>query len=176
MNKWTILVIVAIFAAAVGAAAAWYLRPSQDEQLAQIQPDQTPDQAPAFQLADLDGKLRKSTEWADRTVVLNFWATWCAPCRREIPLLVDLQAAHDPSELTVLGIAIDEPDAVKEYVEQIGMTYETLVGQLDAIEVVGQYGNRIGALPYTVIIGKDNKIEWIHAGEVDAAMLAEALQ
>lgn len=176
MKNVVTIVIVAMLAAAIGAAAAWYLRPGQDEQLANIQPDRTPDQAPAFELRDLDGNTRKSSEWAGRTVVLNFWATWCAPCRREIPVLVDLQAQHDPEELTVLGIAIDEADAVREYAEQIGMTYETLVGQLDAIEVVGQFGNRIGALPYTVIIGKDNTIKWIHAGEVDAAMLAEALR
>ncbi|MEX0899680.1 MAG: TlpA disulfide reductase family protein [Gammaproteobacteria bacterium] len=176
MTRIVVLVLVALLAGAVGAGIAWYLQGHEhDERTAEIQPAEPPAIAPPFELHDLEGQLRHSTEWADRTVVLNFWATWCAPCRREIPVLVALQEQHDPAELTVLGIAIDEADAVREYVEQIGMTYETLVGQLDAIEVVGAYGNRIGALPYTVIVGPEGTIEWIHAGEVDAEMLDTAL-
>ena len=176
MNRFAILVVVALVAGAIGAAIAWTLqRHGHDETVAEIQPVEPPTVAPDFTLNDLDGNPRHFSEWRGRTVILNFWATWCAPCRREIPVLVDLQAQHNPEQLTVLGIAIDEADAVREYVEQIGMSYETLVGQMDAIEVVGQFGNRIGALPYTVIVGPEGAIEWIHAGEVDAEMLADAL-
>ena len=174
MKRTVTLILVAVIAAALGAGIAWWMQQREHaHEVVEIQPAGPPTVAPAFTLSDLDGKQRSFDEWKGRTVVLNFWATWCAPCRREIPVLVELQAQHDPNELTVLGIAIDEADAVSEYVRQIGMTYETLVGQMDAIDVVTAYGNRIGALPYTVIIGKDNKIEWIHAGEVTKEMLVE---
>lgn len=175
MNRWIVIAIVAVLAAALGAAAALWHHPSHEERAAEVQPLETPDTAPDFTLADLDGNARSFSEWDDRIVVVNFWATWCAPCRREIPVLVDLQAKHDPSELAVLGIAIDEADAVREYVEQIGMTYPTLVGQLEAIQVAARFGNHIGALPYTAIVGPDRKILWLHAGEVTAPMLEEAL-
>jgi thiol-disulfide isomerase/thioredoxin len=140
-----------------------------------VQPVTTPEYAPDFSLADLDGNVRAFSEWDGRIVIVNFWATWCAPCRREIPVLVDIQAQHPEDRLAVLGVAVDEVDAVREYVRQIGMTYPTLVGQLDAIQVASRYGNHIGALPYTVIVGPDRRIEWVHAGEVTAPMLAEAL-
>lgn len=176
MNRITALVLVAIVAAAIGAAAAWYF--FEPESAPQPEPPTVPavpEYAADFSLRDLDGTTRAFSEWDGRIVVVNFWATWCAPCRREIPVLVDLQAAHDPEFLTVLGIAVDEDDAVREYVEQIGMTYTTLVGQLDAIETARAFGNHIGAMPYTVIVGPDRRIEWIHAGEVTAPMLEEAL-
>ena len=177
MNRTVTLIIVALGAGALGAGIAWWMQQRDHaHEVIEIQPPGPPTVAPAFTLNDLHGNPRESSEWQGRTVVLNFWATWCAPCRREIPVLVELQAQHDPNELTVLGIAIDEADAVSEYVRQIGMTYETLVGQMDAIDVVTAYGNRIGALPYTVIIGPDNKIKWIHAGEVTAELLADALK
>ncbi len=175
MKRIVLLAMVAVVAAVAGAGIAWWLKP-HPEPAPKIEAPAMPEFVPEFTLADLDGKQRSFSEWKGRTVVLNFWATWCAPCRREIPVLVELQAAHDPAELTVLGIAIDEHDAVVEYVGQIGMTYETLVGQLDAIELAQALGNHIGAMPYTVIVGPDGRIEWVHAGEVDAKMLGKALR
>lgn len=174
MNRYVLIGVVAVVAALAGAGIAWWLQPAP-EPARESASSGIPEFAPEFTLADLDGNPRDFSEWQGRTVVLNFWATWCAPCRREIPVLVELQAAHDPEELTVLGIAIDETDAVREYVGQIGMTYETLVGQLDAIEIAQTLGNHIGAMPYTVIVGPDGRVEWVHAGEVDAEMLATAL-
>lgn len=179
MKRIVLLAIVAVVAAAVGAAAAIWWQPhaphGQDAPEVAAEPARAPEYAPDFALADLDGTMRAFSEWDGRIVVLNFWATWCAPCRREIPALVELQAQHPAETLSVLGVAIDEADAVREYVAEIGMTYPTLVGQLDAVQVVSRFGNHIGALPYTVIVGPDRRIEWIHAGEVTGPMLAEAL-
>lgn len=181
MNRVLLLVIVALVAAAIGAGAAmFFFEPEATPPESPVVPappaiPAIPEIAPEFSLRDLTGTTRSFSEWDGRIVVVNFWATWCAPCRREIPVLVELQAAYDPEVLTVLGIAVDEDDAVREYVEQIGMTYTTLVGQLDAIETARAFGNHIGAMPYTVIVGPDRRIEWIHAGEVNAEMLDEAL-
>lgn len=173
MKRIPLIITVAIVAAALGAGAAWLLH--TPETPPDIPRSSIPEYAPDFALRDLEGNMRAFSEWEGRILIVNFWATWCAPCRREIPVLVALQAAHPEDQLTVLGIAIDEDDAVREYAGQIGMTYTTLVGQLDAIQVSGRYGNHIGAMPYTVIVGPDRRIHWVHAGEVTAPMLDEAL-
>jgi thiol-disulfide isomerase/thioredoxin len=175
MNRFVTLIVVAAIAAALGAAAAWWLHEPEPAPEPETEAPRVPEYAPDFALRDLDGTTRAFSEWDGRFVVVNFWATWCAPCRREIPVLVDLQAAYPEEQLTVLGIAVDEDDAVREYVAAIGMTYTTLVGQLDAIETARAFGNHIGAMPYTALVGPDRRILWVHAGEVTAEMLDEVL-
>src|SRR3989338_2706001 len=111
-----------------------------------------------FTLPDLAGKPRSLSEWRGRVVVLNFWATWCPPCREEIPLFIDLQKRHGRDGLQFLGVAIDRQEDVASYYVQIGMNYPTLIGDDNAIEIMRAYGNRTGSLPYSVIIDRDGRV------------------
>jgi thiol-disulfide isomerase/thioredoxin len=95
---------------------------------------------PAFSLPDLEGTPRDFAEWDGKHRLLNFWATWCAPCRREIPLLVAFQDQHGDAGFQVLGIAVDFPEQVTSYAEQTEFNYPILVGQQDAMAVAESSG------------------------------------
>ena len=135
-------------------------------------------QRPAFSLPDLAGRPQDVSQWDGQVVLLNFWATWCPPCRREIPAFVDLQQRLGAQGLQIVGVAIDQPQLVEEYGDTMGINYPSLVGETDALEVAKAYGNAFGQLPYSVIIGRDGTIENVHRGELkreDAEALLEPL-
>ena len=82
---------------------------------------------PQFQLADRAGEMRSLQDWPDKALIVNFWATWCAPCRREIPLLVKLQQDHGPEGFQVIGIAVDFRDKVLAYADEMKIDYPILI-------------------------------------------------
>jgi len=135
-----------------------------------------PETAPGFQLADVNGQMHNADEWEGSYQLLNFWATWCPPCRREIPLLNEMQKRYGDSGLQVIGIAIDQPNMVTEFTRNTELTYISLVGQLDATKVAEAYGNPVGALPYSVLIAPDGSIPFSHMGELEAAELEALLE
>ncbi len=147
-----LLLGAALVALAAGYFAAQWLRePATDAAAGGL--------AREFKLPDLAGKPRSLSEWRGQVVVLNFWATWCPPCREEIPLFIDLQNRHGRDGLQFLGVAIDRQEDVARYYVQIGMNYPTLIGNDDAIEIMRDYGNRMGSLPYSVIIDRDGQLK-----------------
>jgi thiol-disulfide isomerase/thioredoxin len=108
-----------------------------------------------FRLPDLEGRPRGPHEWRGQLLVLNFWATWCAPCIHEIPVFMRMQERYADAGVQFLGVAIDEVDNIVPFVEEIGMNYPTVHGQLEAMELGSLLGNRTGGLPFTVFIGPD---------------------
>jgi len=121
---------------------------------------------PEFSLAGLDGKTYGPGAWAGKVLVLNFWATWCPPCREEIPDLMALQAAYGERGLQIVGIAIDDPKAAHEYATRLKVNYPNLVGAWDGQRVAEDYGNRIGALPFTVIVDRHGRIAYTKPGQI----------
>jgi thiol-disulfide isomerase/thioredoxin len=111
-----------------------------------------------FTLPELDGKQHSLEEWRGKVIVLNFWATWCPPCREEIPLLIALQKKRAADGLQVVSVAIDNKTAVMLYRQSSGINYPVLMGGNDAFELVARYGNRMGSLPFTVIIDRSGSI------------------
>jgi len=121
----------------------------------------------AFELSDMEGVMRSSTEWDGKPKLLNFWATWCAPCRREIPLLKDTQEAQGDS-LQVIGIAVDFMDDVVAYAEDAQFNYPILVGETDAMEVAESSGVPFIGLPFTMIVAASGELIDTHVGEIEA--------
>lgn len=134
-------------------------------------PDELADALPDFELSNLDGEPTSVGSWPERPLVINFWATWCAPCLREIPLLKSLQAEHP--ELRVIGIAIDRPGPVREFAADMDFNYPILVGQGDAMGAATTFGIRVLALPSTVFTAADGATLGVHVGEIHAAELDE---
>ena len=125
----------------------------------------------AFTLPDLEGNARSLTEWDGQARLVNFWATWCAPCRREIPLLKETQAGHE--ELQVIGIAVDEREAVLAYAEEADFNYPILIGEGDAIAAAEAAGVPFIGLPFTMVISAEGELVKTHMGEIVAEQIEQ---
>ena len=121
---------------------------------------------PSFELMGLDGRMRDFDEFDGRHRLLNFWATWCAPCRREIPLLKEFQAEQGDDGILVIGIAVDVMEEVQQYAEAAEFNYPILVGEMDAMAVAEQSGLQFHAMPFTMIISADGEYLNAHFGEL----------
>ena len=128
-------------------------------------PEPTP--RPDYTLADLDGQLRDAAEWDGQVVLLNFWATWCAPCREEMPELRELQADYGGQGLQVVGVAtLDDDAAVREFADRLDINYPILTGMDEAMEIALEYGNSRATLPYTALIDRDGMVRHVFATKV----------
>lgn len=134
-----------------------------------------PDTLPDIRLVDLAGQQQSITQWSDGPLIINFWATWCAPCLREMPLLETVWQERQGDSLTVVGIAVDRTEAVGPYVEQTGVTYPILVGRSDAMEAAEAFGPGFAGLPYTIFAAGGGRIVGVHAGELDREQLERLL-
>jgi len=105
-------------------------------------------------LVDLAGKSRRLSEWQGRILICNFWATWCAPCREEIPLLMSARRKYQGSGVEIVGIAIDKASKVAEFAASLKISYPILLAEADGLDLMHQLGNTSGGLPYTVIAGR----------------------
>ncbi len=124
--------------------------------------------APDFSLTDLWGNKLDLASYQGKVVLLNFWATWCGPCRTEIPLFIDLQNKYRNSGLQIIGISLDDDDeAVRAYYRQFRMNYPVAVGDASLAE---RYGGILG-LPVSFIIGCDGRIHSRHDGKTDVSVI-----
>ncbi|MEM9057745.1 MAG: TlpA disulfide reductase family protein [Pseudomonadota bacterium] len=130
---------------------------------------------PAMTLNDHTGKPRSLTEWDGDLVLVNFWATWCGPCRREIPMLTALQSEFGDKGLQVVGIAIDEAEPVSDYIKEVGINYPVLVGEQAAIDAAEAYGATVTALPLTAIVGRSGEVAHVYLGELHREQALEML-
>ena len=121
---------------------------------------------PSFSLMGLDGEMHDFDEYDGRHRLLTFWATWCAPCRREIPLLKDFQAEQGDDGILVIGIAVDIMEDVQKYAEAAEFNYPILVGEMDAMAVAEQSGLQFHAMPFTMIVTADGEFLNAHFGEL----------
>lgn len=119
-----------------------------------------------FSLKDTNDKLRKLSEWDGKVVMINFWATWCPPCRREIPAFVGLQDEYRDRGFVIIGVALDTRQAAIDFVDPMGINYPILVGEEEGINLNLQYGNRLGVLPYTVIVDRQGIIRHAQLSEI----------
>lgn len=125
----------------------------------------------AFSLNDMDGVKRDFSEYAGRHSLLNFWATWCAPCRREIPLLKAFHARQDQHGVQVLGLAFDVAAEVSVYAEAAAFNYPVLVGEQDVMAVAETSGVEVVGLPFTMIVHRDGELLSAHMGEIHQQQL-----
>jgi len=121
---------------------------------------------PDFTLGDLEGKPRSILSWPGKSMIVNFWATWCAPCRREIPLLRELQTKHGAEGFQVVGVAVDIREDVVKYAKDMGIEYPILTGEQDGLDAVMKFGQGSIGFPFTVFTDHQGRIVLFHLGEI----------
>lgn len=166
---WAVVVVVAAVAGG-GGYYFWSRRAAEAESRAAVE------HVYAARLPDLKGVVQPLGQWRGQVVVVNFWATWCAPCREEIPGFVRLQARHGNRGLRFVGIAIDQPDKVAAFAEEFRINYPMLIGNLETLELLRQVGNKAGVLPYTLVIDRHGELVTREPGGLKEARLDGLLE
>ena len=129
-------------------------------------PAKIPDRLPDFSLKGPDGRPTSIKAWDGKSLVINFWATWCAPCRREIPLLKELSSVWSGRDVAVIGIAVDHLDQVMSFANELKITYPLLIGEQDALDVAAAFGVGSPAFPFTVFTDRRGEVVALYMGEL----------
>ena len=134
-----------------------------------------PGGAAEFALIDLAGKTHRLADYRGKLVLLNFWATWCPPCRREIPGFIRLQQRYGRQGLQIVGISIDNPEAVARYWQEMKINYPLLLADDSTFALMTAYGNASGGLPYSVLIRPDGGIAAVKLGAYEEPELEKLI-
>jgi thiol-disulfide isomerase/thioredoxin len=130
------------------------------------EPAAMPETLPDFTLGDLAGKPTSIRSWPGKSLIVNFWATWCGPCRREIPLLRELQKQHGAEGFQIVGVAVDIREDVIKYAQEIGIDYPILIGEQDGLDAVNKFGQGSIGFPFTVFTDNQGRVVLFHLGEI----------
>ena len=126
-------------------------------------------------LADLNGKPQPLAQWRGQVLVVNFWATWCAPCREEIPALTRVDKKYASKGVKIVGIALDNARNVADFSGELHIGYALLIGGMEMLSVAKDLGNRAGVLPFTVVLNRAGNVVHSHAGALTEVSLAAML-
>lgn len=164
MTAFRLLSAVAI-AAVWGCLVTDCSGPQRPVNLASVKPDKERHKAPDFALKDSDGKLVHLADYRGKVVLLDFWATWCSPCKIEIPWFEEFQRQHQGKGFAVIGVSMDDEgwEVVKPFLDHLKVNYRILIGN---DQTAALYGG-IDALPTTFLIDREGKIAAVHVGLVD---------
>ena len=132
--------------------------------------------APDFSLPNTKGGQLKLSDYKGKLVLLNFWASWCPPCRAEIPGFIKTQNTYQDKSFTFLGVAIEDKIAANKYAKEIGINYPISYGLEGSLEVAGKYGNPDGGLPFSILISPDQKILSTYAGFLSEDKLKKMIE
>jgi len=186
MRRVSLYVVIAVAAAGLGFAIFQYgvaprlnaaapEAPAATTAAAEPQAELTaPTSLPEFSLQDRDGQMRSITSWTGKSMIVNFWATWCAPCRREIPLLKQIQEQQATEGFQVVGVAVDDRDEVLSFADQIAINYPLLIGEQDGLDAVMKFGQGSLGFPFTAFTDQQHRIVAFHQGELTKSQ-ADAL-
>jgi thiol-disulfide isomerase/thioredoxin len=166
MKPTGLIIIAAVLALGGGILARGFLSPVE-----QTSPTSLPD----FNLPDVSGNQHNISEWQGKIRVINFWATWCPPCRKEIPEFMALQEQYAAYGLQFIGIAIDDQEPVAEYLASTKINYPILIGGVTGIALAHQLGNSVDAVPFTLVVNRQGQIIHQHPGEFSRKQIMEII-
>ena len=124
---------------------------------------------------DLEGNARRLRDWQGHRVVVNFWATWCAPCVEEMPLLQRFRQQNAANGIEVVGIGIDRLEKLREFAARLRIEYPLLVGDMRALDLMRDLGNLAGALPFTVVVDSVGVVTYKKLGVIALPVLQEQI-
>ena len=128
-----------------------------------------------FSLENINGEMISIEEFKGKKTLINFWATWCRPCRKEMPMLNGVYLSENPSEFSVVGIAIDKPEKMTQFVAELGIDFPIMIGQSNAYDIMKELGNEALTLPYTILIDDTDEVIWSKNTELKHSDMDEVL-
>lgn len=167
MKQSIMILIVALMAMAGGITARNFLSPLFTTSGSQLS---------EFGFPDLSGKEHRISEWRGKILVINFWATWCPPCREEIPELTALQQQYSEQGLQIIGIAVEDREPVEEYIDFVKINYPILVAGDQGVALARKLGNIIGAVPYTVVVDRQGQVIHRQTGQMSKKELLKIIE
>jgi len=174
-----LMLAVAVLAGAGGYFVAMKFSPGlagQPEDLSLQARDLVGQQRPDFSHVDAMGKAVNAADYDGEVLLLNFWASWCAPCVEEMPMLSRVQQAHASEGLRVLGIALDDPARAADFAASMALSYPILLGGADVVVTGRRYGNHTGMLPFSVLIDRKGVIRWTQLGQLEGEKLEQEIR
>ena len=184
MNRETLLIAVISLMSAV--AGIWFFQRTQNQvefvsasnniplQNKTIRTEISEYSFEQIVLKNLNNELQHLSEWKQPVLILNFWAPWCAPCRREIPALIEIQNKYS-DQLQIIGLSFDHQDKVRSFAEEFLITYPLLIVKNEASKLNQFFGNHSGGLPFTVILNKNRQIIFQYSGEISDKSLEKQI-
>ena len=164
--------LVLIAAAAAALAAGLYTAGRVAPDLPAPAPSPVAIALGGLTLPDLEGKAQALAQWRGKVLVVNFWATWCGPCREEMPEFVKAQRELGPKGLQFVGIGIDDAAKLRQFAQEVGLNYPALVGGYGALELSKALGNSLMALPFTVVVDRQGQVVHTQLGPLKPDKLA----
>jgi thiol-disulfide isomerase/thioredoxin len=168
------VLLAAVAALAGGLLISTHLHEPAGQQ-AKTQQDASGETVLAAAFPDLNGQRQPLSQWKGKVLVVNFWATWCPPCREEIPGFIALQRELSEKDVQFVGIAMDQADKVNNFARGLGVNYPLLLGEDSAFELQSRLGNTSAVLPFTVVIDSAGKLITRHAGGLRIDQLRSTL-
>lgn len=166
MKQTGLIIIVALLALGGGIVAQRFLPPLEKT---------SPTPLPEFNLPDLSGNQHNISEWRNKILIINFWATWCPPCRKEIPDFIALQEQYAAKGLQFIGIALEDREPVAEYAAATKINYPILLGGDNGFTLAHQLGNSVDAVPYTIVVDRQGQIIHQHPGEFSSKQILDII-
>lgn len=167
-GQWLLIIAVAVIALGLGVLAGHLkTEPSAPNGM-------TAERIYSTTFLDLDGRPQPLERWKGKVVVINFWATWCPPCRAEIPEFVKIQTKYAGKGFTFVGIALDERDAVAQFAQEFRINYPLLLGGAEGSGFANELGSR-SALPFSVVLDRQGNIAATRLGTMSEAELEKLL-
>jgi len=174
-RKTLAVVLVSLVSLVTGVVLFQIWAPARTfSQIQSTAPEPSQQQLPAslkeIPLIDLNGESKKLGDWKQQVLVVNFWAPWCAPCRREVPDLIALQTEYG-NQVQVLGLALDSAENIISFADEYAMNYPSFLASSHIPMYNAVFGNSSGALPFTVIIDSERNISYSHTGQISLVEL-----
>ncbi len=173
MKRHTLLTMLLI--GAIAAYAGFYLKritptePALSAAAGTCRPD--------YSLKDLSGRAVSGDTWDGQIVLVNFWAAWCPPCRREIPAFSEVREWYHEDGFEVVGVAIDDQDSVEEFLRGVkNIRYPQLIGAHDATALMREFGNAGGGLPFSALLDRGGTVRFVKSGELKKDALMEKVE
>jgi len=179
MSKAVRLALLLMVVSTLAALAGYFFgrpQPIQAPPMESPPSADAPNRLMTLTLPDVDGKPQPLSQWKGKVLVANFWATWCPPCKEEMPEFSRISVKYAGNGVQFVGISIDSPDKVAAFRQEAQIAYPLLISTLETLDLSSDLGNRAKALPFTIILRPDGRPQQVKLGKFATPDLEKAIQ